>query len=513
MRSFVIVLWFCTCFLGMVQEVYADTTIGSTFEQENDPDNLNAPEATITASATSVTSATAVKFTASATDADGDTLSYAWYAGNGAFTTATTSFKTVYWQAPTVNTTTEVQVTLTVGDGHGKTTEATMTITVTPVVQQQAASPDYVLQECAIDDKTTGITLYQGQGNVPTGCFVVNQGAGAGTSSSYTYFHAYRTGETPSASNRYGNHYVIALDPGESSYEGPNLDTDTLTAGSYTLYVQTDATSKVSESSEGNNTATLTFTVMDPANLPNGTLVMGVDNTVYLLDDGFKRPIGVMNSSIFEACGFTEEEVVVINNSRLEEWDEGDAYPQLYDQVLITGPGPGAVYILQGETKRGIVSAEVFNASQFDWGAIIYEPYQRIVDALPDGENYPQLYDKVLITGPSPGAVYVLEGNQRRGIVSAEVFNASQFDWNAIHYEDQSTVDAVPEGWTYPQLYDEVLITGSSPGAVYILQGETKRGIVSAEVFNEAGFDWNAILYEDQSIVDAVPTGRPFTGR
>lgn len=513
MRSFVIVLWFCTCFLGMVQEVHADTTIGSTFEQENDPDNLNTPEATITASATSVTSTTAVKFTASATDADGDTLSYAWYAGNGAFTTATTSFKTVYWQAPTVNTTTQVQVMLTVGDGHGKTTEAFKTITVTPVVQQQAAQPDYVLQECAIDGKTTGITLYQGHGNVPTGCFVVNQGAGAGTSSSYTYFHAYRTGGTPSASNRYGNHYVIALDPGESSYEGPNLDTDTLTPGSYTLYVQTDATSRVSESSEGNNTATLSFTVMSPADLPDGTLVRSNSSEqVYVLEENTKRPIvGTQTDPLFTLCGFTAEDIVVLWDSALSSWEDGDIYPQTYDEVLVKGENSSAVYILDESEKRWIPTGAVYLAAGFTWDQVVWTA-QNLVDAIPYGEPYPQPSDAVLVKGRNTSQVYILDNGEKRWISTGAVYLASGFTWDQVLWEDQSLVDAIPSGMPYPQLEDEVLIKGWYTPEVYILENGQKHWIPSEEIYLAAGFTWDQVLWEDQTLVDAVPSGNPFYG-
>ena len=91
MRTLIVMLWCCISLLGMIQKAHADTTIGSPFEQENSAQNFNAPQGTITASATNVTSATAVKLIANATDADGDPLFYAWHATNGAFTTATTS--------------------------------------------------------------------------------------------------------------------------------------------------------------------------------------------------------------------------------------------------------------------------------------------------------------------------------------------------------------------------------------------------------------------------------------
>ncbi|MCE9518781.1 MAG: PKD domain-containing protein, partial [Verrucomicrobia bacterium] len=85
----------------------------------------NAPVLAVGASATSVAANVAVNFTATATDADGDALSYAWDFGDKSFSTANSPTVSKSWA-----TAGDYRVRCTVSDMKGKTTSSSVIVTV-----------------------------------------------------------------------------------------------------------------------------------------------------------------------------------------------------------------------------------------------------------------------------------------------------------------------------------------------------------------------------------------------
>ncbi len=103
----------------------------------------------ITPSATTVESADEVNFSASATDPDGDPLTYTWTACSGFLDT--TSGQSVVWTAPTVVIPQTCTVSVEAKDNHGARAGNSANITVNP-------TPAGVIEGTAFDEKGVAIS-------------------------------------------------------------------------------------------------------------------------------------------------------------------------------------------------------------------------------------------------------------------------------------------------------------------------------------------------------------------
>lgn len=93
--------------------------------------------------------------------------------------------------------------------------------------------------------------------------------------------------------------------------------------------------------------------------------------------------------------------------------------------------------------------------------------------------------------------VYVIEGNNKRWIKTAEAFLKLGYKWNWIEkvddhmlseYKDASDISSAAK---HP---DGTLVKYASSPAVYLIENGKKRPISSAETFTKMGFDWSRII-------------------
>ena len=183
------------------------------------------------------------------------------------------------------------------------------------------------------------------------------------------------------------------------------------------------------------------------------------------------------------------------------------------DGVLLRGSAPD-VFITQKGLKRHVVSLENFIARGFSWSDVMdvsdsllnsISTGQPLLDALADGN---------LVKGSAPD-VYVMEAGQKRHAVSAEVFLACDYYWDAIFTVPDGLMNSISTGPSLdgsscprPTFADGTLLQGSAP-AVYVMENGQKRHAVSADVFLSCGNLWGNINRIADSTLDAVPDGSP----
>jgi cytochrome c len=176
--------FYCSAHPGNMQGQVVVTSTGS---------NTNP---TVTASRTpagNVTNGTPVTFSATGSDADGDTLSYAWDFGDG--DTSTAQNPTYTYPAPS-----NYQAVVTVSDNKGGTATATVNVTVTAATPNQ--NPTVIAGRTPTGTVTTGTAIsFTATGSDPDGDTLTYAWdfGDTGTSASQNPTHTYATAGTFSA--------------------------------------------------------------------------------------------------------------------------------------------------------------------------------------------------------------------------------------------------------------------------------------------------------------------------
>ncbi|MBI4127488.1 MAG: N-acetylmuramoyl-L-alanine amidase [Parcubacteria group bacterium] len=153
---------------------------------------------------------------------------------------------------------------------------------------------------------------------------------------------------------------------------------------------------------------------------PEGTLVLGVDGTIYAISDTTKRPIESM--AAFFGFGFKESQLVKGDQLLLAQLPTGVPLTTLTNHpngVLLKPSNAPEVYLLENGMLRVIPNPEIFLA-HFAWNQIVtisdtrLATYPRGVDlTLPDG---------LLIKGQGTATLYVVQNGALRPIPSIERF-------------------------------------------------------------------------------------------
>jgi hypothetical protein len=182
---------------------------------------------------------------------------------------------------------------------------------------------------------------------------------------------------------------------------------------------------------------------------PNGALLHGTDDPVYVMRDGIKRHIP--NRVTLEAQGFLWGNINNLPESSLASIPSGDPLlDALADGNLLVGSGP-AVYVMQAGIKRHIVSRSAMESCGYGWDAVYTIP-DSLLASIPTGASLsgppcPKLSfaDGTLLTGSGP-KVFVMESGSKRHITSREVFGACVYDWGNINPIPDSVLAGIPTG-------------------------------------------------------------------
>ncbi|MEY3471321.1 MAG: hypothetical protein RLZZ223_671 [Candidatus Parcubacteria bacterium] len=224
----------------------------------------------------------------------------------------------------------------------------------------------------------------------------------------------------------------------------------------------------------------------------DGSLLYNDDN-LYVISGGKRRQI--LSPQVIINNGYKEENIIIVSKSELlvhpegAPLQEGDLYP---DGSLLSSP-KGEVYKIQAGTKRYIPSPLIFE-SRYKWASVI-PVSQEIIDKYPRGadEYYP---DGLLISNNT--TVFLMQNNQKRPIVSPEVFESYGFNWRQIRKATDYEMSIIPEG---PALSDlksyrsRSLVSPVGSSAVYVVD-ETGdfRYIPSPFVFEKLRYRWSEII-------------------
>ena len=113
------------------------------------------------------------------------------------------------------------------------------------------------------------------------------------------------------------------------------------------------------------------------------------------------------------------------------------------DGTLLKASAP-EIDMMAGGIRRWVPDPTTFTSMGLDWGKVVTISDSEW-SAIPSGPAYPSRVDGTLLTDSGP-KVYVMQGGQRHWIPDPATFNASGYQWSAIVRVADADLAAIPEG-------------------------------------------------------------------
>ncbi len=148
------------------------------------------------------------------------------------------------------------------------------------------------------------------------------------------------------------------------------------------------------------------------------------------------------------------------------------------------GNNPKVYQILPGMRIKWVPTVNVFNLLSLNWknlsvkSASLFKNYKRV---------------KLVRANGSDSVYYITEGGLKRLMPTADVFLSYGNKWEDIVIVEQFELNAIP---------DNIVVRVAGDERVYKIEGNTKKWIPTADVFNRNNFKWNEVASINQTELD-----------
>lgn len=240
---------------------------------------------------------------------------------------------------------------------------------------------------------------------------------------------------------------------------------------------------------------------------PDGSLLQ--DETtggIWKIDNGKRRPF--QNRAAYFSR-YSTSQLIQASKTTIEAYDIG--VPIKFPNYAIVRVPGSHTYLLDGETKRRILSPEVFRSLGFNPEEVITATAED-VSAYTDGDHismassYPS---GILLQSRQTGGVSFVQNGIRHSIFSKEILR-SRFKNRAITQADEATISQYPVG--DPVYFnDGELVTSPGTPSVFFISNGKKRPIASKDAFTSLGFQWKNVIRTTDRAIDIHQTGDPIT--
>jgi len=236
---------------------------------------------------------------------------------------------------------------------------------------------------------------------------------------------------------------------------------------------------------------------------PDGSLLQAVnDRDVWYIRHGVRKKISSYSVLLSR---FDLNKIIKVTANDLEKYPIGPEI-KFTNYSLLRVP-PGHVYLLVDDSLRHIKSPEVFRTIGFNW--------EEVSDVLAEdltGLDYglPITMSSVYPTGAllqdnQSGGIYYVEDGIKHPIYSREI-------WQADYAHKKLTAVSFDELEKYQtgdpvKFSDGQLIKSYDKPDVYVISDGKRRPIISGEVFESLGYQWENLIVTSQQAVDIHPLG------
>ena len=179
------------------------------------------------------------------------------------------------------------------------------------------------------------------------------------------------------------------------------------------------------------------------------------------------------------------------------------------DGTLIS-PDGGSVYIIEGGQRRGIPSMDVFYAYGYDFKDVVNISAEEL-----------SCFREGSALGPPPSPRLRTEGATtyeitdrgfRRGFPSAKVFQGQGFRWTDVSAGGAFGIPGDPNVPVYFSPFrDGSLVQEQGSPVVYVISNSRKRPFGSSSAFLALGYRFDDVIVIDSATASSIPTGETIT--
>lgn len=245
------------------------------------------------------------------------------------------------------------------------------------------------------------------------------------------------------------------------------------------------------------------YLLEDSQKYPDGSLLRKKgEGGIYLIQNGERRPF--LTKSAF-LSRYSLNRVFNVASDDLEEYEIGK--PIKFSNYSLLRSPKGTIYLLVNDTKRGIISMEVFKKIGFNLEEIIDvkdAELSEFSEGKPITENdvYPT---GALLQNRNTGGVFFIIDNTKYPIWSKKIMEANYPNKKIISVSEEE-LDGYPTGKPLKFRDGELIVSTVSP-TVYIISNGFKRPIVSGKAFEALGYKWEDIIKVSNRVLEIHPTG------
>ncbi|OGF25897.1 hypothetical protein A2331_06335 [Candidatus Falkowbacteria bacterium RIFOXYB2_FULL_34_18] len=225
---------------------------------------------------------------------------------------------------------------------------------------------------------------------------------------------------------------------------------------------------------------------------------------VWLIKDGKKRPFltrGALTSR------FNPDKIIQVDKSVLDNYTIGA--PIRFPQYSLIRSPKGDIYLLVDDQKRKVSNMEAFRVIGFNPEEVMSASWED-VNSYGNGSEitaeskYPT---GALLQNNKTGGVYWVSSGEKAPLIDA-IFLKTKFKNKPITQVNPEVLDKYTT--TNPIVFEdgELLKSNTSP-AVYIIDGNKKRPIVSGEAFEALGYKWGNVITVSPKVLATYNLGNP----
>ncbi len=234
-------------------------------------------------------------------------------------------------------------------------------------------------------------------------------------------------------------------------------------------------------------------------NYPNGMLIKSPNSGVYLVSKGLKRPIP--SPEVFLSHDFQWGHIATVATNDFNAIPNGPALTFREGSLVANS---STVFVIENEQKRPVASPQVFLSNGYSWGNV-----WSVADSQLAGISTGALLgssDRVLdgsVAYADGTGVFLIENGKKRPVPDPFTY-LTQYTWNDVVKVPRSQLNAIPTG---SQLLPREGTIVADSGAVYYIEGTTKRPFASPQAYTGLGLSWDRVQTPGDAVLNRLSQG------